>query len=73
MENLVAGINKLKPLSFSSTAELSTVLTDRYADVIITGDSYIGLCLDSKILKDTMALLDKNIKIKKKPESGFFF
>lgn len=39
-------IAKLKPKSFNSTADLVSILKSKYADIIITGDSYIAVNRD---------------------------
>lgn len=48
IKNMADEIKKFKPISFNSTSELVDVLEDQYVDILITGDSYIGLRLGNK-------------------------
>jgi len=55
---LVDAIQKLQPTIIRNSSDLTTVLNSRYEDILITGDSYIGLEYHSKLYDEVDKLLN---------------
>lgn len=63
MKSMVREIKKLGPKDLRTSEDLIPILKENYADVLITGDSYIGLRAGSEICEKTLQLLGlKNIR-----------
>jgi predicted oxidoreductase (fatty acid repression mutant protein) len=61
IKNMADEIKKFKPISFNSTSMLVDVLEDRYEDILMTGDSYIGLRLGNRNGLKTEDVLAKDV------------
>jgi hypothetical protein len=61
-EQIAKEVKKLKPKSFKTSAELSSVINSRYEDILITGDSYIAVRV-SNVMADSLRELMEELDL----------
>lgn len=57
VDDMTKDILKMKPKAFSSSADLAKILSAKYEDILITGDSYLAFESDSETWETVRELL----------------